>query len=320
MPGLQGDEYKLEVRILKYKRMKNKQANVIPENYIEFLHWLKEKTEASWCEKAKEGEEPHWIQDAKWIGMTDDEIDGVEKKYAVRFVPEHRQFLKILHTVDRKERIEYTESFDEDAEVKIEYRPFYYNWLSDDEDIKRMLNWPYLEILRDVLELDGVWLASWGEKVESEEEKTVIFTEWFRKTPTLLPLTSHRFLVSDETLVDRPVLSVWGSDTIVYAWSLKHFLLNEFSGALDLMNDLYDNEGNLRDMEYGDELGELNEKEYELSKSKTIPIFNEMILYWSSGWGSFGMEYPYPDSGGGQLIVKAGTDFGRSFEDCNNEE
>ena len=261
--------------------MKNKQANVIPEDYIEFLHWLKEKTEASWREKAKEGEESHWTQDAKWIGMTDDEIDHVEKKYAIRFVPEHRQFLNILHTIDRKEKIKYTESFDEGADVKTEYRPFYYNWLSDDEDIKRMLNWPYREILRDVLKPDGMWLASWGEKVASGEEKTAIFAEWFRKTPALLPLTSHRFLVSDETLVDRPVLSVWGSGTMVYAWSLKHFLLNEFSGALGLMNYLYDNEGNLRDMEYGDELGELNEEQYELSKSKEIPFFNEMILYWS---------------------------------------
>jgi hypothetical protein len=35
--------------------------------------------------------------------MSDDEIAGVEKKYDVQFMPEHRQFLKILHTIDSRE-------------------------------------------------------------------------------------------------------------------------------------------------------------------------------------------------------------------------
>ncbi len=276
--------------------MKNNKTGVIPEDYIEFLYWLKEKTEAMWSQGATERGEPHWTDDAKWIGMTDDDIDGVEKKYGIRFVWEHRQFLKILHTIDRYETYAYKETFDEEEEVKIETCPFYYNWLSDDEYLKRMLEWPYREILKDVLK-GSLWLESWGEKAASEEEKTRIFDDWFRKTPKLLPLTSHRFLVSDETLADRPVLSVWGSDTIVYAWSLKHFLLNDFSDALGLMDYLYDDGGNLRSVEYGDELGEINEQEYELAKNKELPFFKEMILYWNSGWESFGREYPYPENG-----------------------
>jgi hypothetical protein len=255
--------------------MENKQT--IPEDYIEFLHWLKQKTEARWGEKVEEGKEPHWIQDAKWIGMTDDEIDSVEKRYSVRFMPEHRQFLKILHAIDRKE---INESEDNGVICKSE-SPFYYNWLSDDEEIRDMLEWPHREILRDVLGANGLWLKSWGEKVESDEEKTKIFNDWFRKTPKLLPLTSDCFLVSDETLTDRPVLSVWGSDIMVYAWSLKHFLLHEFCDTLDLMNYTYDEEGELCHVEYGDELGEINEKEYELSMNKHIPFFKEIILYWS---------------------------------------
>lgn len=260
--------------------MKDKQTRIIPEDYTEFLYWLKEKTEAAWSEKTKEGAEPRWIDGAKWIGMSDEEIDSVEKKYDVRFVPEHRQFLKILHTIDRCEEYEYTETFDEHEKVKTGKRPFYYNWLSDDEEIRNKLDWPYREILKDVLAPNGVWLESWGEKTESEEKKKAVFAEWFLKTPKLLPLTSHRFLISDETLVHRPVLSVWGSDTIVYAWSLKHFLLNEFSDALDLMTYLHDAHGNVRSMEYGDELGEINEREYELSKNKEIPFFKEMMAYW----------------------------------------
>ncbi len=257
--------------------MSNKRAHTIPEDYTEFLYWLKEKTEAAWSEKPKEGEAPRWISGARWIGMTDEEIDGVEKTYGIRFMEEHRQFLKILHAIDRKEISEYE---DEGMIYKSE-SPFYYNWLKDDKDLKKMLDWPYREMLRDVLGVNGVWLSSWGEKVESEEEKTRIFAEWFHKIPKLLPLTSHRFLVSDEALVHRPVLSVWGSDTIVYAWSLKHFLLNEFSGELDLMDALCDENGNICSMEYGEELGELNEREYEWSKHKEVPFLKEMMSYWN---------------------------------------
>lgn len=206
--------------------------------------------------------------------MTDEEIDSVEKKYDVRFVPEHRQFLKILHTIDRKEINEY----DDEGVAYKSKSPFYYNWLRDDKEIRDKLDGPQREILRDVLG-NELWLTSWGEKVESEEEKKAIFIDWFRKTPKLLSLTSQHFLVSDETLAHRPVLSVSGSDIMVYAWSLKHFLLNAFSGELGLMDYLYDDEGNIRTMEYGDELGELNEREYELSKSKDIPYFKEMMLY-----------------------------------------
>jgi hypothetical protein len=178
-----------------------------------------------------------------------------------------------------------------------------------------MLDWPYREILKDVLGANGLWLKSWGEKVESDEEKTKIFADWFRKTPKLIPLTSHRFLVSDETLAHRPVLSVWGSDTIVYRWSLKQFLLNEFSGALDLMIDIYDEDGNVDDVEYGAELKEINTREYELSRERDIPFFKEMIIYWSSGWESFGMKYPRPNDDAIQPIVKANTDITRTFTD-----
>lgn len=260
-----------------HHRMKDKPTHVIPDDYTEFLYWLKEGTEEKWRESAKEREESHWTDGARWIGMTDEEIDSVEKKYDVRFVPEHRQFLKILHAVDRKEISEH----EDDGIVNKSESPFYYNWHTDDKEVREMLDWPYREILRDVLAPKGVWPESWGEKPESAEEKIWIFDEWFRKTPKLLPLTSHRFLVSDETLVDRPVLSVWGADTIVYAWSLKHFLLNEFSGELGLMDYLDDDEGNIRTMEYGDELGELNEREYERSKNKEVPFYKELISYWT---------------------------------------
>lgn len=256
--------------------MSNKWAHTIPEDYTEFLYWLKEKTEAAWSEKPKEGEAPRWISGARWIGMTDEEIDGVEKTYGIRFMEEHRQFLKILHAIDRKKVNEYEEK----GVVQKIHEPFYFNWLKDDKEIRNMLDWPYREVLKDVLN-GSLWLESWGEKAGSEEEKTAIFEDWFRKTPELHPLALNRFLVGDATLEHRPVVSVCGSDIMVYAWSLKHFLLNEFSGELDLMDALCDENGNICSMEYGEELGELNEREYELSKHKEIPFFKEMMSYWN---------------------------------------
>ncbi|AXY72465.1 hypothetical protein D3H65_00060 [Paraflavitalea soli] len=143
----------------------------IPEDFSAFLYWLKEKTEDFWSKDPKTSTGnfkcEEWIYGAKWIGLTDDEIDAVEAKYAVRFMPEHRAFLRILHTIDRKEKIEHA---DEDG-VVIEERPFFYNWLQDDKEIKEYLDWPFRTIFEDVTSPNGVWLKALGGKARFRGRK-----------------------------------------------------------------------------------------------------------------------------------------------------
>ncbi|MBD0403712.1 hypothetical protein [Flammeovirga sp. EKP202] len=101
----------------------------IPEDYIAFLYWVKERTENFWSINPEHSEADFvcekWIYGAKWIGLSDEEIDAIEHRYNISFTPEYRQFLKILHTIDKKDTIEYKSSVDKDAEIKIEHIPFF---------------------------------------------------------------------------------------------------------------------------------------------------------------------------------------------------
>lgn len=200
----------------------------IPKDYIEFLHWVKQRTELFWndnpendcvCEK--------WVYGAKWIGLTESVIDSIERKYGVKFSHEHREFLKVLHSIDRKEIVAYTETFDEDAEIKYDHCTFFYNWLNDEDEIRDVLNWPYRTIFEDVLGVNKVWLKSWGIRPKSDIDKEKIVSEWFKQTPKVLPITSSRYMVNDPNSEEKPVLSIRGSDIIVYGWNMRHYLLNE---------------------------------------------------------------------------------------------
>ncbi|MBO9204845.1 MULTISPECIES: hypothetical protein [Niastella] len=283
--------------------------NQIPEDYTDFLYWVKETTESFWAKESEDDEdnEPgtEWLHDAKWIGLSENEIDDIEKKYSIKFNQEHRAFLRILHAIDRKEEIMYKESFDENSPIITEKRPFFYNWLEDETEIKERFEWPYRTILQDVLGVNGVWLQSWGPCPQTDEDKTSIFLSWFNKTPRLLPVRGHRFSVSDPDLKDKPVLSVWGSDIIVYGWNFRHYLLHELEDHLGLWESVYDEEDECFYSESNKKIKEIYEQEYTLSKERDIPFWKEMIMYWSSGWYSFGLEYPQKDNSIRQPIVKA---------------
>jgi hypothetical protein len=99
----------------------------IPEDYTEFLYWVKETTEAFWSENPETSEAEFvcedWQYGAKWLGMTEAEINQTERKYNIKFTPEHREFLRILHSVDRKVIYKY----DEDDSEEIIERPYFYN-------------------------------------------------------------------------------------------------------------------------------------------------------------------------------------------------
>lgn len=178
-----------------------------PEDLSEFLYWVKTTTESAWSKVTLD--DP--MYGARWLGLSDPEIEGLELKYAIRFGIEHRTFLKILHTIDKK---------DEEVEREKDESPsFFYNWITDTSWIERRLNWPYSTILQDILGANRFWLKSWGERPESDAERTEIFSAWYDKAPKLLPVTAHTFLMGEVETGLKPVLSVWGTDTIVAGWN-----------------------------------------------------------------------------------------------------
>ncbi|RPD50409.1 hypothetical protein DNI29_06355 [Hymenobacter sediminis] len=256
--------------------------NQIPENLTEFLYWVKAKTELFWSINPGTSKNKivceNWLFGAKWVGLSEKQVNDVEKKYSIAFTPEHREFLRILHTIDRKEKVEYTETFDEDAEVLIEERPFFYNWLEDDEEIRYRLDWPFTTIYDDVTGRSKVWLKSWGERPAHDEDIKQIYSDWFEKAPKLLPLTSHRFIVSGQNLSCRPVLSVWGADTIVYGWNLRSYLLHELYSHLNIGELIYDKGYAGYYYDFKEEVKHIFENDSMCNEVNSIPYWGEIIL------------------------------------------
>lgn len=277
----------------------------IPKDYIEFLHWVKATTETFWNKDPvpqEEGLSPEeWIKGAKWIGLEEEEIDAIEEKYQIQFTKEHRAFLNILHTIDKKEPIE---CYDDNDEIYYIEESFFYNWKTDDKELNYRLDWVYETILDDVLGVNRVWLESWGKvRPKSDDTKKEIFSNWFKQAPKLIPIYGYRFVVSEPLDSDNPVLSVYGSDIIVCGWSMRNYLISELSEHLELEQWEYDEEFDCWSVEPKTELEDLYKLEYAAAKDKTLPFWEEMILYWSSGWSSFGRKYPGYSEDGPRPIV-----------------
>lgn len=260
----------------------------IPENFTEFLYWIKQQTETFWAQTTNQEE---WNFKAKWIGLTDEQINETEKKFCFKFTAEHREFLRVLHTLDRKEKTEYTESFDNNAEILVEEKSFFYNWLEDHEELIYRLKYPFNCISESVTK-QAMWLKSWGEKPDNKNERVENFIEIYKKSPQLLPIHSHRFLVSDCSLKYNPVLSIWGTDTIIYGWTLRTYLINELKYFLDIWEEIYDEEDQRYYTDLNDEARKIYNDDYKYDKSKVIPIWQEIILDHNKFWSCFGLENP----------------------------
>ncbi|PZF74289.1 hypothetical protein [Taibaiella soli] len=227
---------------------------LIPDDYIQFLHWLKNQTEAFWSldpnNPANEYKCPEWAYGAKWTGMTEEQIDKVERKYNLTFTPEHRAFLKILHTPDKKERIG---DYNPKTRSQFQERPLFRNWHDEDEVIK-MLDWDYNTIAQDVK--NNFWLDTWGERPEEVRERLRLFDQLYQSAPKLIPVTSHRFQLASTFEGKTPVLSVWGSEIVYYGSNFRYYLLNELSEHLNIYHKEFDEKAKqyywVRDEAYND--------------------------------------------------------------------
>lgn len=272
----------------------------IPEDLTEFLYWVKERTEKIWSvdeENCLKG-----FYGAKWQGLSDEQINEIEQKYEVQFIPEHREFLRILHTIDKKEIVEY----EDEGEIISEERIFFYNWLEHEKEIREVMRVPYDWMFSDIDSVNKVWLKSWGIKPKSPKKRKEIFDEWFSHIPALLPLISYRFIVNDKNLRWRPILSVRGSDIVIMGWDFRTYLLNEMKNHLNIHIDVFDEEDQMFYSEVIDEVQNIFDENIKYDETKDIPYLKEMIMYWSSGWRGFGLSY-YPENTRGVPIVNTYT-------------
>lgn len=101
-----------------------------------------------------------------------------------------------------------------------------YDWVRDEEQIRRMLEWPLEGILFDV-ENSELWWPEWGEQPSTAPERAQVMTEVVRKVPKLIPLISHRFIPEEPYERGNPVFSVHQSDIIYYGSDLMNYFENE---------------------------------------------------------------------------------------------
>jgi len=259
---------------------------IFPENLVDFLYWIKETTETFWnkvpCEEL--------IYGAKWQPLTDSQIDELELKYSITFDFEHRTFLRILHTIDKhyneeeeeeknEEYVLYKKTESEELKRVREfwyppYRPsLFYNWITEKEWIESRLVWIENLFIKDILGVNKSWLKSWGPRPKSYEEQIQIFREWYQKAPRLLPIQAHTFLMAGDRYGLNPVMSVYGFDTIIAGWSLRHFLIRKFAEELGLSKISYDED-------YPEGYSVLVKGISELDMLQTIRLDDTVIPYW----------------------------------------
>ncbi|MCS3798876.1 hypothetical protein [Niastella sp. OAS944] len=256
-----------------------------PENITDFLTWVKTTTELAWSNAPIDS----YFHGAKWLPLNDGEIDDLEKKYRIQFGEEHRAFLKVLHTINRKNpTYDGWKDQEDDNEVKQMGHPsYFYNWFEDTQWIESRLSWPYDTILQDIFGLNKRWLKIWGPCPDSTEEKIRVFTEWYNKAPRLIPLFAHRFLMGNGHSGLKPVLSVWGSDIVIIAWSLRHFLMRNFARELDLEVLVWDEEDGCFGGFMKEGIPELDALETIRTADAVIPYWKEVITSISPIWPGF---------------------------------
>jgi hypothetical protein len=160
--------------------------------------------------------------------MSDIEIHAAEKRFGLTFPPDYRLLLATLHTPDppmvgaRWSGRGLLPSTESDHLLPAESRQFP-DWTGDASPIDESIAWP-LEGLVWSIEHDESWCPGWGARPRGRRQREALVRELAVVGPQLVPVYGHRYLVGPRERVGNPVLSIWGSDVIVYGSSLRSYL------------------------------------------------------------------------------------------------
>ena len=140
-------------------------------------------------------------------GLSSDEIKKIEKLYDIRFPLELKQiYMELLPTSKG-----------------------FYKWRdfsdSNIEYIKRIILSTFEDVKTEIEYIE--WNELWG-KEPDESEKRRIIEEKLKTAPKLIPIYSHRYVVSGERETS-PVLSICGLDIIYYGENLNQYFEIEFN-------------------------------------------------------------------------------------------
>ncbi len=107
------------------------------------------------------------------------------------------------------------------------------------------------------IEHNNVWNETWETKTCNLQENLELFRKSFVNAPKLIPIYSHRYLISGSN--SSIVISIHQTDMIVYGENLAIYLQYEF-----LRDDL--------DIQYDEVIGD-----YYLTKIPHIPFYSNYI-------------------------------------------
>jgi len=148
-------------------------------------------------------------------GLTDEEVELIETKYAICLPPDLRLLLQTALPVFKG----------------------FPNWRlalrSPEEysEILSQLDWPWEGMVFD-MEHNNFWLKEWGVRPETKEEQIRIARQFYDSWPRLIPMYIHRYIPSTPLEAGNPIFSVYQMDIIYYGMDLPDYLSCEFKFAL----------------------------------------------------------------------------------------
>ncbi len=141
------------------------------------------------------------------LGLSDEELCWIEHEYGIVFPEELKSFYKVALPISRG----------------------FYNWRDKRNEnviyIKRVMRIPIQGIVENSEDID--WSEEWGEEPSDSNERRKIIEDMVLKAPKLIPIFSHRYMVSVRCETP-PIFSIYGTDIIYFAKNIIDYFLIEF--------------------------------------------------------------------------------------------
>jgi hypothetical protein len=246
-------------------------AHDVPQHFDSaFLHWFQERTEETWQNYQTRTFESFvaarvggsdWQQGTRWLGGLDEqEIASIEQRYQVRFPPDYRLFLQLLHSVDRPM---VGAGFARDTTMVPRTTPSFYNWQTDTTSIQAAYEW-LVQGLVFAIQWNNLWLPAWGAKPSTLEAQEAQVRDLVTTAPKLIPVFGHRYLLAEPCEAGNPVFSMYQSDMIIYGEDLRSYFLEEFGNLVGEGRPLHD-----------------HQRQIPLEPYRALPFWGEIL------WGEF---------------------------------
>ena len=143
-------------------------------------------------------------------GLTEKELECVERIHGFRFPPDLRSLLGSALPVAQG----------------------FPDWRApESSELVSQLAWPFDGIAFDI-EHNDFWWNGWGPRPAELPEAIGVAKVAVETAPRLIPIFGHRYLPAEPAFAGSPVFSVYQTDIIYYGADLRRYLACEF-GSLN---------------------------------------------------------------------------------------